>query len=166
MGVIAVPGIIAEFLEQRACVGFAAVRDAALRPSLHWVSAWALSADRRELRLAISRGYAPGLAEALAHNGELAATFEQIGPHETYQFKGKAGAPSPAGEADRALWELLRARFAVAVRRFDPGTPTTDAQLRDYIPPPELALTLSVREVFLQTPGPGAGRRLAPAEGP
>jgi hypothetical protein len=36
--------------------------------------------------------------------------------------------------------------------------------LRRYIPPPELVVRLRIREIFLQTPGPGAGRRLVPPE--
>ena len=166
MGGIAVPGMISTFLAERASVGFAATRDRALRPSLHWISSWILSADRRTLRLGISQGFTGGLAEALAAHGELAATFEHIGPHETYQFKGTAEGVLTVEGADRDAWERQRARFAEAVLRFDRGIPATADHLRAYIAPPAAAVLLSVREVFLQTPGPGAGSRLAPGERP
>jgi hypothetical protein len=166
MSGIAVPGMISTFLAERASVGFAAARDRALRPSLHWISSWILSEDRRRLRLGISKGFVDGLAEALAANGELAATFEHIGPHETYQFKGTAEGVLAAEGADRDAWERQRARFAETVLRFDRGIPATAEQLRSYISPPGAAVVLAVREVFLQTPGPGAGSRLAPGDRP
>src|SRR5262245_17602239 len=131
MAAFSVPGILAQFLEERACVGCAATRDDALRPSLHWVGSWSLSADRRELRLGISKGHLGGLAEALARNGEIAATFEHIGPHETYQFKGKADGVLAVEACDLALWEQQRARFAQGVRRFNPHAPFSEQQLRD-----------------------------------
>lgn len=166
MAAFSVPGILAQFLEERACVGCAATRDGALRPALHWIGSWSLSADRRDLRLGISAGHLGGLAEALAANGEVAATFEQIGPHETYQFKGTAPGVEAAAACDLALWEQQRARFAAGVRRFDPGTPYSELQLRNYIPRPEAAVVMRVREIYLQTPGPAAGRRLSPAGEP
>jgi hypothetical protein len=161
-GPVAIPGMIAEFLEARSTVGVACTRDRELRPRVHFLSGWAVAEGGRELECLVGRGFAEGLPEALRECPLLSVTIEQIGPHETYQFKGAVVGSRPPGPDDRALWERTRARFSEAVRRVDPRLGLTDGHLRDYIPPPELALRLSVREIFLQTPGPGAGRRLAP----
>jgi hypothetical protein len=93
-------------------------------------------------------------------------TVEHIGPHETYQFKGSYAGSRPLTREDQATWERLRTRFAVTVRGIDPNTGLTDSWLADYIPPPEIVVRMRVREIFLQTPGPGAGKRLLPPEGP
>ena len=37
--------------------------------------------------------------------------------------------------------------------------------IRDYMAEPALAVEIRVEEIFLQTPGPGAGTRLAPPLG-
>jgi hypothetical protein len=45
-------------------------------------------------------------------------------------------------------------------KRFD----FTPATLGRYLATPALVVTLAVQEIFLQTPGPGAGRRMVPPE--
>jgi hypothetical protein len=160
----AIPGVIAEFLERRSTVGVACTRDRELRPRVHYLSAWKVVDGARELDCVVGRGFTDGLLETLRDAPLLAVTIEQIGSHETYQFKGTLAGSRPAGDAERELWERVRSRFSETVRHVDPHLGLTDRQLRDYIPPPELVLRLAVREIFLQTPGPGAGRRLVPPE--
>jgi hypothetical protein len=160
----AIPGMIREFLVERSSVGMACSRGGDLRPRLRWLSGWNPSDDGRGLVCLVSRGFTAGLEDDLRDNGEFAATIEQIGPHETYQFKGRAVAIEPAGPRDVDLWEKLRTRFAETVRHIDPRPELNPELLRRYIPPPELVVRLRIREIFLQTPGPGAGRRLVPPE--
>ena len=161
---IAIPDVIARFLEDRSTVGVASTRDRDLRPRIHYLSGWSVAEGGRELLCLVGRGFTDGLAETLRESPLLAVTIEHIGPHETYQFKGVVVGSRGAEPADREVWERIRRRFSEAVRRVDPHLGLEDPQLRDYIPPPETALRLSLREIFLQTPGPGAGRRLVPPE--
>ncbi len=162
---VAIPGILAEFLENRSTVGCASSRDASLRPRIHWLSGWLVADHGRELVCLVSKGSLDGLLENLKDNGRFTATIEQIGPHETYQFKGKFLGSRPVEPRDRETWERIRERFAAAVKRVDPNLAATHQQKKDYIPQPEIAIRMRVTEVFLQTPGPGAGRRLIPVEG-
>ncbi len=162
---VVIPGVIVRFLEERSTVGVASTRDDALRPRVLFLSGWAVAEGGRELVCLVGRGFTEGLAERLRACPLLAVTIEQIGPHETYQFKGAVAGSRPVGPADRETWERIRRRFAEAVQRVDPHFGLSDEQLRAYIPPPEAALRLSVGEIYLQTPGPGAGRRLVPPEG-
>lgn len=159
---IAIPGMIADFLERRGTVGVAGTRDRDLRPRVHYLSGWTVAEGGRELLCLVGRGFTAGLLDTLRESPAIAVAIEEIGPHETYQFKGAVVGSRPAEPADRAVWERIRARFSEAVQRVDPHFGLTDRQLRDYIPPPELALRLSLREIYVQTPGPGAGRRLVP----
>jgi len=49
------------------------------------------------------------------------------------------------------------------VRTMFPELP--EQLLRDYMLEPALAVEIQVEEIFLQTPGPGAGTRLVPPVG-
>lgn len=164
---VAIPGMIVEFLERRASVGVAGTRDRRLRPRVHSLSGWIVAdAAMGELVCLVSRGFTDGLLSSLEENGEFAAAIEYIGTHETYQFKGSFAGWRPAGDADRDAWERSRGRFAADVKKIDPRLGVSDDWLKDYIAPPEMAVRLRVREIFTQTPGPGAGRRLVPPEAP
>jgi hypothetical protein len=158
---VQVPGIIARFLN-RATVGVVGTRDAKLVPHVHRVSGWRVEPDGETIACSIPEVFVPGLLESLRDNGEVALTIEEIGPHETYQFKGTFLDAGPCTPADLKAFEGVRDRFAAVVGAFYrlPDT-VTKANTR----PPSLVVRFRVREIFLQTPGPGAGRRIAPPEG-
>jgi len=67
----------------------------------------------------------------------------------------------PSNEGDVADFERCRGRFAERVASLF-GFPV-DAS-RAFVPEPSIAVTFQVREIFVQTPGPAAGRRLVPRE--
>jgi hypothetical protein len=162
-GPLKIPGVLLQFLE-RASVAFGCTRTRDLVPQIHWVSGWSVDPDGSTVHCFIPKAFMTGLGEALQHNGRFALTLERVGPHETYQFKGTADSLRPVVAADRAATQVCRARFvadllALGSRFSDPAL-----DLSGYILEPEVAVSLRVREVFLQTPGPGAGRRLFPAE--
>jgi hypothetical protein len=159
----AIPGVLVQFLD-RASVALGCTRDAQLVPRIHWVSGWQLDADPASLWCFIPREFAAGLQPALDGNGHFALTVEHIGPHECYQFKGRLRELRPAIEADRAVVARSRERFAAAVRALLPHLTEQEAEMRRYILDPAVAVRFSVREIFLQTPGPGAGSLLARLE--
>jgi hypothetical protein len=160
-GTVTLPGLLRGFLE-RASVGFGSTCSGDLAPQIHWISGWRLDEDGSTLHCFIPDAFTPGLGDALRDNGRFAATFERIGPHETYQFKGNAGPPGPLGASDRAAVQACRARFVADVRALGPRFTDPALDLPGYILEPTVAVRLRVREVFLQTPGPGAGVRLVP----
>jgi hypothetical protein len=100
----------------------------------------------------------------VAEYPRLALTIEHIGPHETYQFKGAFAGSRPVGPAERAASERCRERFVRDVLAIDTRWNFTPAGLARYHGGPALAVLLQVEEIYLQTPGPGAGRRIVPAE--
>jgi hypothetical protein len=57
-----------------------------------------------------------------------------------------------------------RERFASAIIALHPHYGANASALRRYVLEPMVALRFSIREVFLQTPGPGAGSLLATLE--
>jgi hypothetical protein len=109
----------------------------------------------------IEERHCDGLAESLADNRMFAVTIEEIGPHETYQFKGdvvETQAPTPA---DLAVVERARERL---VRMIHSIYAIPEPVVLAYYERPGLTVRLRVREIYVQTPGPAAGRRLVPAE--
>lgn len=155
-----IPGIIVEFLK-RASVAVASTRNSSLVPHIHYVSAWEVSQDATEITCFIPSEFSGNLLSSLRDNGQFTLTVEQIGPHETYQFKGDYIDSRPFEEAERSLYEDCRERFVTAcLPRF--GIP--EGALRRFITKPGIAVRFKVREIFVQTPGPSAGKRLVPAE--
>ncbi len=155
-----IPGVIQEFLT-KATVGVAGTRDAELIPQLHKLSGWRLEDDNAIMRCLIASEFTESLVRNIADNGRLTVAIEEIGPHETYQFKGTVVDTDPVGDEDLGVYETIRLRFGdVVSAQF--GLPVDDC--RAYYRRPAIAVRLRVEEIFLQTPGPGAGRRLIPQE--
>ena len=147
----------------RASVAVASTRDERLVPRVHFLSGWSVDPDGEGVTCLVPAAFTHGLDETLLSRGEFALTAEVIGPHETYQFKGGLVEARPAGPADRAVYEACRRRFVEAVMHHLPGRFTEEmlvARMRE----PALAARFAVREIFIQTPGPAAGRRLFPPE--
>jgi len=157
-----IPGVLLDFLD-RASGAIAGTRTADLVPHFHRVSGWWVGTDRRTITCLVGDRFTPHLAESVEGNGEFALTVTEIGPHETYQFKGRLLDTRPVDDdEDRHAFERVRERFVRAlVTLFGYEEDTC----RRYVPVPAIAVRFEVREIFVQTPGPGAGHRLVPPEG-
>ena len=154
-----IPDKIARFLDQ-ANVAFAGTRNRELVPSGHRVSGWRLGADGRTLTAIISEQSTDHLVESLEDNGEFALTVEEFPSHETYQFKGRYRSHRPLQAEDHQVVDRVRERFVKGMRHLFADAP--EQMLKAYIRKPSMAVEFEVREVFLQTPGPGAGTRVVP----
>ncbi len=159
-----IPGKIVRFLEQHANVAFAGTRDRDRVPYGHRVCGWHVSPDGRTLTALIAEQFTTRLVEALEDNGEIALTVEEFPSHETYQFKGRCRRHRAPSDGDYAVVDRIRNRFVRSVRPLYTDAP--EHLLQAFTLKPALAVEFDVREVYLQTPGPGAGTRLVPpAEG-
>jgi hypothetical protein len=158
-----IPGKIVRFLDQYANIAFAGTRDRNLVPYGHGVLAWRVGTDGRTLTALIAEPYTDHLLESLEDNGQLALTVEEFPSHETYQFKGRYVRNRPIEADDLAALERIYGRFVRSMR-------SLHAEISEYLatypPKPALAVEFEVGEIYVQTPGPGAGARLVPpAEG-
>jgi hypothetical protein len=156
-----IPRRILAFLKDKGTVAVSGTRDATLTPHIHYVSGWDVEPDQQTIRCSIPEAYTDHLIRSLEDNGRFSLTVEQIGSHETYQFKGNYVGSVLPGEADMAAHERARERFAKSVNQAF-GLP--EDMCRAYILPPSIVIRFDVREIFVQTPGPGAGQRLDPRE--
>jgi hypothetical protein len=156
-----IPGKILAFLEDKGTVGVSGTRDRNLVPHIHYVSGWSVEPDGRTIRCSIAEPYTDHLMSSLDDNGQFSLTIEQIGSHETYQFKGDYIGSASLTDSDIAAHERSKERFAKVVNQVF-GFP--EDICRAYILRPSVVVRFIVREIFLQTPGPGAGQRLFPPE--
>jgi hypothetical protein len=157
---ILIPVKILRFLEQSANVAFLGTRDADLVPFGHRVSGWQVGADQRTMTLLLPGDSTERVVERLQHNGELAVTLEAFPAHETYQLKGRYLRHRPAHDGDGDVVDRIRQRFAKAMKPIPYGPP--QESLKAFVSSPAIAVEFEVLEVYLQTPGPGAGTRLMP----
>lgn len=155
-----IPGKLVRFLEQYANVAFAGIRDRDLVPFGHRVSGWRIGVDQRTMTIMLPDEFLAQLVESLQHNGELAVTVEEFPSHETYQFKGHYLHHRAIQDDDAESVERVRRRFVRSMRPLLPDAP--EDVLSAFVSPPSLAVEFEVREIYLQTPGPGAGTRLIP----
>lgn len=156
-----IPGKLVRFLEQHATVAFAGLRNGDLVPFGHRVSGWRVGADQRTITIFFPDDFLQGLIELLQQNGELAVTVEEISSHETYQFKGRYRQHREVNEDDLDIVNRIRHRFARSLKALYHNVP--EDVLREFVSPASLAVEFEVQEIYLQTPGPGAGTRLIPS---
>jgi hypothetical protein len=159
-GSVLIPGKIAQFLEQRANVAFAGTRNRDLVPFGHRVSGWSIGPDGRTVTVLVAEPSTSGLVESLQENGRIAVTIEEFPSHETYQFKGRYVRHRPVQREDIDIVDGVRVRFIKSMRTVFPAAP--DDIVAAFIQKPGLAVEFEVFEIFVQTPGPGAGKRLVP----
>lgn len=155
-----IPGKLVRFLEQDANVAFAGTRDRDLVPFGHRVSGWRIGADQRTMTILFPDEFLPRLVESLQQNGELAVTVEAFPSHETYQFKGHYVGHRGVDGSDMAAADRVRRRWVKGLRTIYNDAP--EKVLKGFVSPPSLAVDVAVLEIYLQTPGPGAGTRLVP----
>ena len=155
-----IPGKIVRFLEQHANVAFAGTRDRDLVPYGHKVCGWRVDADQRTMTAFVPEEFTPGLVESLRENGELAVTVEEFPSHETYQFKGRYLRDRAVRHDDVEIVDRIRRRFVRSLRTIYTEVP--ENVLNAFVSNPSLAVEFEVLEIYLQTPGPGAGTRLVP----
>jgi hypothetical protein len=161
---IVMPGKIIRFLDEYANMAFAGTRSRELVPCGHRISGWRLGTDGRTLSAFIAGQFNDHLIESLEDNGEFALTVEEFPSHETYQFKGRYRSHRPLRDEDHEAVSRIRERYMKTMRHLFGDAP--DAMLKRFVMAPSLAVEFEVREVYLQTPGPGAGVRLVPPAEP
>ena len=157
-----IPTKILRFLDQDGNLAFAGTRSHDLVPHGHRVSGWRASTDGLTLTAFINEHSTAQLIESLEDNDSFAMTIEQFPTHETYQFKGRYLGQRPIIREDIEVVDRIRARLVKSFRPLYPHAPDVLADW--FVGTPCLAVEFRVEEIYLQTPGPGAGARLVPEE--
>jgi len=146
---------LVEFIESGVSM-LVGTRDAALRPRVQRAVGAVVAPDRESLTVYLTRQISEETLANLRDNGLIALTSSRPYDHRSIQIKGRLLAIRDSVEADRAHQERYLAGFVEHV--YIVGLPrSVMRQLRIF---PSVAVTMTAEDVFVQTPGPGAGRRL------
>jgi len=152
-----IPDRVVEVL-QGAALMFVGTRDAGLRATHTAAVGAVVHDDRRTVTFFVPEGCAARLESDLQDNGRVSFDFGWVS-HEAYQLKGTYLSSSPTTDDDVARQEAYRARLVAALRQVYPEDISRPYAL-GFAYRPGVAITFRVEQVFLQTPGPGAGTRM------
>jgi len=115
--------------------------------------------DRRTVTFFVHEKRAKRIVADLEQNGRVALGFAQAS-HEAYQLRGKYISSRPSSEEDYAVQEAYKKIIRAGLMQFFPEELATPIAAVESDYRPSVAITFRVEEVFLQTPGPGAGTKM------
>jgi hypothetical protein len=135
-------------------------RDKALRPAHTFAIGAMVHDDRQTVTVFVPTARSERVLGDLRENGRIALGVS-LASHEAYQLKGTYVSSRPTDDADRARQEARRA--ALLASALEAGYPEAIARplALGVAYTPGVAITFRAEEVFLQTPGPGAGTHLS-----
>lgn len=154
-----VPEKLAKFM-QGPIWGHAGTRNRDLVPATHMIGGFCVSADRKRVTILVPDHATNALRENLADNGQIAITFGEQVSHESYQLKGRSVEVRPIDASDAPVRGAYLGVMAASLAEAG-MPPEVGAAFEQAISRSGLAVTFEVDDIFVQTPGPGAGERLA-----
>lgn len=120
--------------------------------------AWGMhvAADRVSMTLFLAETFAGKTLDNLRDNGMIAVTCTRPTDHITCQVKGLVRSIKPVTSAQRELSRRWHRNFTAELMAVGVSATLTEG----WIVEPTVAVEIAVTDVFDQTPGPGAGKRL------
>ena len=134
-------------------------RDAELTPHHAYVNGVVVHDDHETITFFVTEKRARVILANVENNRRVALACGQAS-HEAYQLKGSYLSSRPATDGEYALQEAYRDKTWRAIAQFWPEE-MVKPQFLGAAYRPSVAITFRVEDVFLQTPGPGAGSKLA-----
>jgi hypothetical protein len=131
-------------------------RDAQLVPECVQAMGSRMTRDRRTVTVFVPRALLGATLANLEDNGQVAVNIVRPSDDKTIQLKGVYQGSREANEKDRALLELQRGGMIEQLSLV--GLPRAVGRRLAWWP--ALAIDIAVSDVYVGTPGPGAGQRL------
>ncbi len=150
-----IPDSIVHLLETGVSV-MIGTRNASLIPEC--TRAWGIQVapDRHTMTIFLSETFAGETIENLRANGMIAVTCTRPTDHITCQLKGRVTTITQVTQAERDHCRQWHHDFMAELKAV--GVPPELPEA--WILEPTVAVEFAVSEVFDQTPGPGAGRKI------
>jgi hypothetical protein len=137
-------------------ISFVGTRNRHLRPAIASVTAVRANAEADTMSFVLPDNEGARIKADLDDNGHVALTIVEPVSHETYQYKGKYLSRRPGDDHDQALVDIQLAKIvARLIEGHYPGE-----RYRHFVFWPGTLVTFRVEDIFIQTPGPAAGRRI------
>ena len=151
-----IPDSIVQLLQTGVSV-MVGTRDASLMPEC--TRAWGIHVDtnRGTVTVLLSESIAGKTLDNLRENGMIAVTCTRPTDHITCQLKGKVRSIKPVNSAQQKMSRQWHHEFVAELKAI--GVPSALGEA--WIVEPTVAVEMAVTDVFDQTPGPGAGKRIA-----
>lgn len=151
----AVPRDLVDFVEGGVSI-LVGTRDAANVPDVARGIGAAVSADRTEVTIYLNVSWGRRALANLAANGEIAVGFSRPLDNFAIQLKGTCTKIVPPEQGDRTVVERYHSTYSEQL--YMVGLPRS--LTRRFRMWPAASVTFAVRDVFTQTPGPDAGKRM------
>lgn len=145
---------LAAFLQTGVCL-VVATRDATFAPSCAYAGGLRVAPDRRHVTIFLP-AISAGTCIRNAGGCEIALTACRPIDYRTIQLKGRVEQVAPAAEEDARFVAAYKEALAAQLERVGTVRELT-LRLRFW---PSVAVTVALRELFEQTPGPRAGVRM------
>jgi len=150
-----VPQELVDFFESGVSL-LLGTRDDAMRPEATRACGALVSSARTEMTIFVPTEVGARAVANLRANGRLAVGISRAFDNNAFQLKGRALEIRDATESERAVVERYLAALVESLYLI--GLPRgLVKRLRVW---PACAVRFQVEEMFLQTPGPNAGKRL------
>jgi hypothetical protein len=137
-------------------IGFLGTRNRQLRPGVSWASAVRADATGDTVSFLLPENESARVKSDMEDNGHVALTVLDPVSHESYQFKGTYLSSRPGNEHDRTLIEIQVAKVAARLNEMY----THGELFRRFMFWPGTVISFRVEDIFIQTPGPQAGKRI------
>ncbi|HKA53407.1 MAG TPA: pyridoxamine 5'-phosphate oxidase family protein [Candidatus Binatia bacterium] len=135
-------------------------RDEKLRPAHTVVVGAIVNQDRETISCFVLQSRAEQIMGNLENNARIALSAGSPS-HESYQFKGRYVSARPTDAKDVAIQEIYRTKLVALMLQYGYPEQIVKPLVLGFRGQPAVAITFRVEEIFLQTPGPEAGKRIA-----
>lgn len=150
-----IPEDLVDYLESGVSL-LIGTRDKDLRPEAARACGAQVAADREHLSIFVPERWPTQTFANIEENGMVSVGFSRMLDNYAIQVKGGGATVRPATDAERIVPERYRAAY---VEQLYMGGLPRSLTTRFHVWPAKV-ITFEVRDIFVQTPGPGAGARL------
>jgi len=154
-----IPDRIAEVIHGPA-VMYAGTRDERLCPAQTFVIGAVVHPDQETITFFVPESRSERILSDLKSNGRVALAVSLL-THEAYQLKGSYISSRPTDTKDRTVQEIYRSKLLSAMLQASYPEQIARPLVLGMAYQPAVAMTFRVEEIFLQTPGPEAGRKIS-----
>jgi hypothetical protein len=154
-----IPDRIVEVLHGPA-VMYAGTRNERLYPAQTYVIGAVVHPDQETITFFVPESRSERILSDLKSNSRVALAVGLL-THEAYQLKGVYISSRPTDAKDRAVQEIYRSKLLSAMIQAGYPEQVMKPFVLGFAYQPGVAITFRAEEIFLQTPGPEAGKKIS-----
>ena len=154
-----IPDRIVEVLHGPA-VMYAGTRNERLYPAQTYVIGAVVHPDQETITFFVPESRSERILSDLKSNSRVALAVGLL-THEAYQLKGVYISSRPTDAKDRSVQEIYRSKLLSAMIQAGYPEQVMKPFVLGFAYQPGVAITFRAEEIFLQTPGPEAGKKIS-----